>query len=208
MKIYILNKVLEFENDVDIIEEIFEEVNNIISISNYTLSHLEIDGNEVYNNFYSYFLKNIDTIEEVKVVTKNIKDITKEILLSNIEYLEEAIFEVEILSNEFYKEPSKKTWSELVKLLEGIRWLMDTFYIVDTSDELQYIVTSYETWNLYAKDIYSLKDVMEGIGGIFENDDIAFLPEILSDEILPLFKDMKDKLDILVDRKIDMSKLN
>ncbi|MCR2044749.1 hypothetical protein [Anaerosalibacter massiliensis] len=208
MKIYILNKVLEFDNNLESIDDIFEKVKDIISTSNYILSHFEVDGDEVHDDFYDYFSQNIKNIEEVKVITKNIKDMTRDILISNIEYLGEAVLEVELLANEFYKEPNKESWSELVKLLESVRWLVDTFYVIDMSDELRYIVTSYEKWNLYAKDIYYLKDIMEGFGEVFKTDDIAFLPEILSDEILPLFKDMKDKLDTLVDREIDKSKLN
>lgn len=208
MKIYILNKVLEFENDAESIEDILEEVQNIITTSNYILSHFEVDGDEVHDDFHDYFSQNIGSIKKVKVVTKTMKDIIEDILISNVEYLEEAIFEVEVLANDFYREPTRDSWGELVKLLESIRWLMDTFNLVDVNDELRYIVTSYETWNLYAKDIYILKDIMESFGETFGGDDIVFVPEILSDEIVPLFKDMKDKLDVLVDREVDNNKLN
>ena len=41
MKIYVLDKVLEYPNSVDEINNIFSEIDDIISKSRYTFSHLE-----------------------------------------------------------------------------------------------------------------------------------------------------------------------
>ena len=44
MKIHILDKVLEYENHIDILDTMFDEVNNIVSGTSLIFSHLIIDG--------------------------------------------------------------------------------------------------------------------------------------------------------------------
>lgn len=71
MKIYILDKVLEYNNDKSIIEPMFQEIDNILEKSNYFFSHLVIDKLEIYEDYHDYFLDNIRNIREVKVISKH-----------------------------------------------------------------------------------------------------------------------------------------
>lgn len=208
MKIYVLNKVLEYENNKESINIILEKLKKIVEKSNCVLSHLEIDGQDVYDDFYKYFSNNIDDIKEVKVVTKTIRDLEKGMLQEVGEYFEEIIPEVEELSYEFFKGPTRKTFIKLIELFEKIKWIIDIFDLIDSSDEIEYIVDSYEVWNLYARDIYSLQEIVEDFRGVFAEDELIFIPEILCDEIVPLFRDMKDKLDLLVYKKENEGMLN
>lgn len=205
MKIYVLDKVLEYPNSEDEINHIFNEIDEIISKSKYAFSHLEIDGYTVYEDFQNYFLDNISNIEEVKVIVKTFKGFIEEILNTTAEYFENAILEIEILSDEFYKTPTGESWSKLSDLIQGIKWIMDSFVIIDQSDEIKEIVKSYETWNLYAKDIYSLRELLDEFEEILENEDLVSTADILSYEIAPLFNGMLDKLNVLVDREVDTS---
>lgn len=208
MKIYVLNKVLEYENNKESINIILEKLKKIVEKSNCVLSHLEIDGQDVYDDFYKYFSNNIDDIKEVKVVTKTIRDLEKGMLQEVGEYFEEIIPEVEELSYEFFKGPTRETFIKLIELFEKIKWIIDIFDLIDSSDEIEYIIDSYEVWNLYARDIYSLQEIVEDFRGVFAEDELIFIPEILCDEIVPLFRDMKDKLDLLVYKKENEGMLN
>lgn len=204
MKIHILDKILEYENHIDILDDTFKQINEMVTSSNLVFSHLIIDGVEIYDDYYDYFLDNIRNIEEVKVVTKTIKELSQEIILSTIDYLERAIPEIEILSNEFYKTPSKESWNKLVDLVEGIKWIMDTFVAIDSNPELKNIVNSYEGWNLYAKDMYSLQELMMDFEEILENSDYISTADILFYEISPLFKEMKEKLEKLILEEVEI----
>lgn len=208
MKIYVLNKVLEYENNKESINIILEKLKKIVEKSNCVLSHLEIDGQDVYDDFYKYFSNNIYDIKEVKVVTKTIRDLEKGMLQEVGEYFEEIIPEVEELSYEFFKGPTRETFIKLIELFEKIKWIIDIFDLIDSSDEIEYIIDSYEVWNLYARDIYSLQEIVEDFRGVFAEDELIFIPEILCDEIVPLFRDMKDKLDLLVYKKENEGMLN
>ncbi len=208
MKIYVLGRVLEYENDVETIDIVLEELKKIIEKSNCILSYLEIDGQNIYDNFQHYLKNNIETIEEVKVVVKTIIDVEKEMLQEVEEYFEKAIPEIEMLSYEFFKGPTEKDFIKLAKLLKRIRWIIDVFELIDSNYELRYIVSSYEIWNFYAKDIFFLQEIIEKIKRIFDEDELDSIPEILHNAIIPLFNDMQHKLDILICRKVDESELN
>lgn len=208
MKIYVLDKVLEYENSENAIDDMFNEIDNIISESNYTFSHLEIDGVEIYADFYDYFLDNIRNIQEVKVIAKTFKEFSREILNTTASYLENVIPEIQILSDEFYKSPTEESWGKLADLIEGIKWIMDTFVIVDKSGEVENIVKDYETWNLYVKDIYSLRELLGEFEEILQNEDLVSTADILSYEVGSLFEEMLDKLNGLVDREPNSSDFN
>lgn len=198
MKIYILNKTLEYENNRKAIDNISKDIEDIISKSEYIFSHLVIDGDDVYGDFNNYFLDNIKSIQEVKVVTKTVKELAQDILLSTIDYIERAIPEIEILSNEFYKTPKKETWNKLAQLIEGMNWIIESFTMIDVNRELKSIVSSYEEWNMYAKDIHELGELIGEFKEILENQDFISVADILFYEIAPLFNEMKEKLEDLV----------
>ena len=204
MKIHILDKVLEYENHIDILDTMFDEVNNIVSGTSLIFSHLIIDGVIVYDDYYDYLLDNIRNIEEVIIIVKTAKKISEEVLLSTIDYLDRSIPEIEMLSNEFYKTPSKESWQKLMDLIEGIKWIMDTFVSIDSNGELKNIVNSYEEWNLYAKDVYSLQELMMDFEEILRNNDFISTGDILSYEIVPLFKEMKKKLEKLFLEEVEI----
>ncbi|CCQ94652.1 conserved hypothetical protein [[Clostridium] ultunense Esp] len=208
MIICVLDKTLEYENNKDILDTMFNEINDIVSDTNLIFSHLIIDGLEVYNDYYDYFLDNIRNIEEVTVVTKTVKKMSEEILLSTVDYLERAIPEIEILSNEFYKTPSRESWKKLMDLIEGIKWIMDTFAAIDYNEQLKNIVNSYEEWNIYAKDIYELNELIIEFEEILENSDFVSTADILSYEIIPLFNNMKEKLLKLISEEVEINDID
>lgn len=203
MKLYILNQVLEYENNKDNIDNIFDKINKTTTNSNLILNHLIVDGYELYGDFYDYFLDNIKYIEEIKVITKTIVETAHEIILSTIDYIENSTPQIEILSDEFYKTPSKDSWNKLIDLLGGIKWIIDGFVSIDSNQQLKNIVNSYEQWNLYAQDIYSLKELIEEFEEILENNDLVSIADILSYEIVPIFEDMKEKLEKIIGEKVE-----
>lgn len=198
MKVYILNKVLEFKNDDKEIGNIFNNINKTISDSNRILSHLDIDGNQIYENYYEYFLDNIDSIEEVTVITITAIELAQDTLSSTVGYLNRAIPEIEKLSNEFYKTPEQESWNRLADLFGGITWIVDTFSTIDNDYDIDKVVVDYKTWNLYAQQIYNLKELLVEFEELLNNQDYVSIADILSYEIVPLFKDMLDKLILLV----------
>ncbi|WP_026894442.1 hypothetical protein [Clostridiisalibacter paucivorans] len=208
MEIYILNRVLKYENDKKIIDDMFSKINEIISKSSYTFSHFEVNGHKVYEDFNNYFFDNIKKIEEVKVIVKTFKQFAQDIFKTTYDYLDNAIRELDILSNEFYKYPGKESWRKLAYALDGISWIMDTYMLIDKSTELKTVVESYETWNLYKEDINSLIELLREFEYIIESKDFVSIADILSYEIIPIFEHMKDKICIISVEEVLSSDIN
>lgn len=203
MKIHIADEVLEYENDRGNIAKIFDEINIRLSSSSLILSHLIIDGYELYSDFYDYILENVKYIEEIQVVTRTSAEMAQEIMLSKIDYIERARPQIGVLSDEFYKTPSKDSWNKLIDLLGGIRWIIDAFTSIDLNPQLKNIVGNYEQWNLYAQDVLSLGGLVEEFEEVLENNDLVSVADILSYEIVPIFGDMKEKLEKLMEEKVE-----
>ena len=208
MKIYFLDKVLECKSDIKSIIDILKYVEQLALKSNYVISHLEVDGEEVYDDFHRYFSNNLEDIKNVKVITKNPRELARDLIVCISETIEELLPNIEVLANDFRKDATRRSWENLVNTFKSIKWILDAFTTLDSDIELVFIVTDYEKWNCFAKDTYNLREIMVEFQEILLSDDHDYISEILSDEIFPLLKDMKDKLDTLVDRKVDLNKLN
>lgn len=208
MKVHILDKTLEYENNIDTIDTIFDEINNIVKNSSKILSYLIVDSIEVYEDFYDYFLDNIKAIEEVKVIALTYEELVNDILISAIKYIRKAQENIEELSNSFYKSPDKESWEDLSDLLGGVSWIINTFASIDKDPRLKEIVLSYESWNLYAQEVFSLQDLLGDFEESLVNNDNVTIADILLYEILPIFEEMEQKLFKLVKTEENLNDLN
>lgn len=200
MKIHILDKVLEYNNDKSVIDGMLQKIDSILEKSEFFFSHLVVDNVDVYEDYRGYFLDNISYISEVKVVAKTLKELTENIMLTTIDYLNRAIPEIAKLSDEFYKTPTQDSYSMFSDFLEGVTWIIDTTNAIDTNTRIKDIVFNYEEWNLYVKDVYSLQEQLVQLEEAIRNEDTVSMADILSYEITPLFKSMKKRLENLVSK--------
>jgi hypothetical protein len=208
LKIYIENQVLQYENDRDEIDKTFNEIDNIISQSSKILSHMIIDEYEIYENFYDYFLDNIRVIEKVEVIALTYKELIDDILISTLSYLERTPDIIDNLADKFYKNPEIDTWNEFNNLIGGISWIINTFYSIDENRQLKDIVSNYEDWNIYAKELFSLQEILPELEGALSNGDNVTIADILSYEITSIFREMADKLSSLVKTEVNLYDLN
>ena len=208
LKIYIENQILEFENNTKVIDNVFNEIDKIVNKSSKILSHMVIDDFEVYQDFFDYFLDNIRVIEEVKVITLTYKELVHDILISTIEYIRKVPEKIEELAYKFYKNPGKESWNDLNDLLGGITWIINTFSSIDQDKRLKDVVSSYESWNLYAKEIFSLQEILLDFEGALSSGDNITIADMLLYEILPIFKEMGERLLELVKMEGKLDDLN
>ncbi|NLY45192.1 MAG: hypothetical protein GX053_04285 [Tissierella sp.] len=208
MKIYIENQILEFNNDKNEIDKILNEIEKEITKSSKVLNSLVIDDHEIFSDYYDYFLDNIKVIEKVEVVLLTYKDLVNETLISTKKYLDRTEQPIENLANNFYKSPSVKAWKDLNDLLEGISWLIGTYSTIDNDRNLNNVIGSYESWNLYSKEIISLNDILVDLEDALSNQDNVAIGDMLSYEIKPMFNTMADKISELVDAKENLNDLN
>lgn len=208
MKIYILDKVLEFENNKIFLDNIFDEIEDILSEASEIIDYIVVDNVKIYEDFYNYFFDKINEIEKVEIVTVTYKKLINDILGSTLDYLEKGLPIISNLGNNFYNTPTKESWKDLNDLLGAISWMMNTFSLVDQNPKIKDIVLNYENWNLYAKEVFLLKELLTDFEDALMNEDILTIGDILLYEILPIFNRMINILLTLVDNREALSELN
>lgn len=208
MKIYIGNQILEFDNDKNEIEKILSDIGTEVIKTTKVLNSLVIDGYEIYSDYYDYFLDNINAIEKVEVVLYTHKELVHETLNSTLDYLRRTPDLIDNLANSFYKNPDRKSWNDLNDLFEGISWLINTFSSIDKDKNLNDIVSNYESWNLYSKEIISLSEIIPDFEDALSNQDNVTIADILSYEIQPKFNTIAERLSELVGSKETLNDFN
>jgi len=208
MKIYIENQILEFDNDKNELDKIFNRIEEEVTKTSKVFNSLIIDDNEIFNDYYDYFLDNINSIENVEVVLLTYKELANETLTSTLDYIKRTPELIENLANSFYKNPNRKSWSELNDLLEGISWIISTFSSIDNDRNLNSIVSNHESWNLYSKEIILLSEIIPDFEDVLSSQDNVAIADILSYEIQPKFSTMAEKLSQLVSTKENNDDLN
>lgn len=194
MKIYIEDEILEFDNDKDEIDNILNVVYEKIEETRKILNFMKIDDVEIYADYSNYFLDNIRNIKKIEVYLNTYKELVADILISTLDYLQKAPSIIESLSDKFYKTPDASAWNDLTDLLGGISFILNTFKNIDGDKRLKDVVANYEEWNLYAKEVYSLKEILTDFEEALSNQDNITIGDILSYEIVPIFNSMKERL--------------
>lgn len=208
MKIYIEDQVLEYANNKEEMTKILETIDIIITKHGKIINYMIIDGIEVFESYYDYFQNNIKSIEKIHVISHTYQDLVDEILKSTWEYIERAPAGIESLANNFYKNPHGKDWEDLDDFLGGLSWIISTSLTIDQDSKLKDTVSSYETWNTYAKEVISLGEVLPDFEEALFSKDNILIADILSYEILPILNSMAQKLLKLVNVEGSLDDLN
>lgn len=198
MKIIYNKKIVEYENNKNKINDIFKMINDQLEADQLSLLHLVIDGLVVKENYYDYFLKNIETIQRVEIVAEDLGTLVKETLRSTSEYLANAVFQTKPLADAFYQIPKQETWSNLADLLEGIGWLFETIENIDKIKNLNQMLNNYESWNCYVIAMRELITVMPELEDAMNHKDQVLIGDLLYYEVFPVFEKAQQNLNNLV----------
>ena len=203
MDICILDKVLNFKNDPEIIEQIFDSINEEIQKEELQFSHLIIDGEEIYENFDSYIIGNIENIVKIEVVAISLAQMVKESIITTEQYAKNAIPIISKLSEEFYQKPKESTWSQLTDLFEGIQWIIQSITQINTIENSRDIVSNYEVWSEYVQEMSKLNNIVSELESAILNNDNILIGDMLMYEIIPVFENMVEKLGLLISEAVD-----
>lgn len=194
MKIYIEQEIIELDNNRYEIDSILNIIDKKVKESHKVFNFIKIDEVEIYNDYREYFLDNIRNIEKVEVFLVTYKELVRDILISTYDYINRTPDIIESLSDRFYKTPDRDAWSSLNDLLGGISFILNSFNSIDGDRRLKDVIENYEIWNLYAKEVYSLKEILPDFEEALSIEDNITIGDILSYEIVPIFNNIKDKL--------------
>ena len=208
MVIKIMDTDKVFENKDSEISKVFDYINSNLENKNVFLKSLEIDGIEIYEDYYEYFIENINFIEEVKVNFQILSELVRDTLHSSYEYIERAVPLIEALSNSFRKGPTEKSWNELENLFSGIEWILESYSNIDRYKNLNELISNYYIWNEYVMEIEKLRLTLPVFFDAVKNQDSVLISDILMYEINPIFQDMNEKLKEMNNKGVNIKDVN
>lgn len=195
MKLLLLNETYTYNNDKESLEKMFSDIMDKINGSNYHFSHLVIDGEEIYENYGEYILERLNDVKTVEVVTKTVKELIMDTLLSTESYLKRAIPEVQILADEFYQNPTHQTWEKLQQLIEGVQWIAQMILTIDQLEE------KLSNWDDYLTNLATLQNELPNLLEAMENQDALLIGDIIQYEFLPIFESLQKIVTETIDNE-------
>lgn len=172
------------------------------------MKSLEIDGIEIYEDYYEYFIDNINFIDEVKVNVQNLSELVNDVIYSSYSYTERATPLIEKLSTSFRKGPTEGSWNELDNLFSGIEWILESYSNIDKYSNLNELISNYYIWNEYVVEIEKIRITLPDFLDAVKNKDSVLISDILIYEINPIFQAMNEKLKEMNNKDVNIKDVN
>ncbi|MEX2459811.1 MAG: hypothetical protein WD469_00690 [Paenibacillaceae bacterium] len=205
MKLILLNQTYQYPNELNSIETCLSHINQLLSESEFVLSHLEVDKVKVYEDHNDYITNRISDIKLIEVIVVTFRQLLDETIVELGKYLSRSIPEMKSLSEEFYNGPSKETWVKLNQLLEGLQWILQAIQpIYMIRDNKQIYVNSMEYSIIAAELTEQFKDLESALS----HSDIVLTGDLLKYEIVQLLVKLADTIQNTIDNEVVRNDLN
>ncbi|AUI37185.1 hypothetical protein GK107_15340 [Geobacillus thermoleovorans] len=192
MQLNIFGQTFEYRNDRSELEAMFQKIFSMIDEVDRQLSHLVIDGVEVYDDFETYVEERIDSIRTIDVVAVTIEEYIRDVFQTMHLYLTRALPEIERIIDEFYQTPSEHTWIRFEQMLEGIQWI----------DQALYWLTEHPKHSLdrqaLARIRETLAEQLRQLLQAVEAGDTILIADLIQYEVKPLWKDIMEHVKVHV----------
>jgi len=196
MRIELLNNTFELENNKESVDKLFERINDILAGGQYAFDFMQIDGNQVYENHYEYLIDNLADIKEIKASIISVDEIIRNILVSTVQYVEGAVPEIGILSDEFYRGAEQGTWGKLQQLIEGIEWINSSAEVIAISNRNSGKIFE------YVKAASEMKSKLLELEEAIKNSDMVLIGDLLSYEAIPMLESIKDTANDIINSEV------
>lgn len=205
MQLFLFDQTIHYTNEISAIDECFEKINQAVFESDYVLSHLEIDGVEVYEDYHEYLTNHITSVKEIVVKVKTYQQILNVVVLDLKSYLDRAIPETKQLADDFYKSPDKDAWTKLTQLLEGLQWIMqalEPLYTVRGND------LPYPNSLVLSAISTELTEQFHELEMALKNTDLVLVGDLLKYEVVDRLGKLSSELQITIDNGVVPRDLN
>jgi hypothetical protein len=188
MKVYFSNNKKQYENTNESVTQIVEDINSYMdSTDNIVLSHLNVDGVDVYENHYQILLDKLNTIDEIKLVVKTKQEVVVELQESLNEYLDRALPVMEKLANQFYQGESAETWDTFVDLTDGLQWINSAVMTLTH-------YSAEETASYYKSISDKLESILKELAEVLEIKDTVTIGDMIQYEIMEILTELKQNV--------------
>lgn len=198
MFIHISNEIIKIDNEQTGAEEILVIINTILTQRGVVLGYLIINGKPIYKDFHNCFAEYAETIDNIEIVIDPLKPLINDNLSTVYQYLTNAIPQVSILADEFYRQPNENTWMKLIDLFEGIQWIIESVIKIGKIEDIDNSVLDYGVWNQYVQSVGELSEMIKELEPSMVNKDYVLIGDLLIYEIIPVFQKIYGTIGLLV----------
>ncbi|AMV12278.1 hypothetical protein GT3570_15285 [Geobacillus thermoleovorans] len=192
MQLNIFGQTFEYRNDRSELEAMLQKIFSMVAEADRQLSHLVIDGVEVYDEMEAYIEERIDSIRTIDVVAVTIEEYIRDVFQTMHSYLTRALPEIERIIDEFYQTPSEHTWIRFEQMLEGIQWIDQALYwLAEHSYDQMDRQTLVHIRETLAEQLRQLLQAVEA-------GDTILIADLIQYEVKPLWKDIMEHVKVNV----------
>src|SRR5690606_4371313 len=178
MKLLFQYQEIQFEKSLTV-EKVMEKVKQLLG-DKYYFSHFIANGVEMYEDLEQYLEINLYSIQELRIISKTVREFVNDLLLTAEDYLVRAIPEISLLTHDFYQNPTSESWNKFTQLLDGIQWLIQMTQSINSVHEKP------GKWMTYLKRVKLLENELKVLGEAVGNNDNILIADLLLYEILPI----------------------
>ncbi|HZG87393.1 hypothetical protein [Paenibacillus sp.] len=181
MQVLMLDDRYEVRTE-DALSELFEILDRKMKEADLLISHMTVDGVEIYDDHYDVLASKLNSIKEVIVEVRTRGQLIEDMIHSSEEYIQRALPEVKDLADAFYRN-DMAGWAKLEQLFEGMQWLTQLSEALrevssgggPTSGDMHQLLSDFQPqW----------KEMVEAV----EQGDKALVGDLLTYEVVPLLE--------------------
>ncbi|MGG4406343.1 hypothetical protein ABEP13_11085 [Geobacillus stearothermophilus] len=192
MQLNIFGQTFEYRNDRSELEGMWQNIFSMLAEEDRQLSHLVVDGVEVYDEMEAYIEERIDSIRTIDVVAVTMQEYIRDVFQTMHSYLTRALPEIERIIDEFYQTPSEHTWIRFEQMLEGIQWIDQALYWL--AEHPKYLFDPQAFAHIRETLAEQLRQLLEAV----EAGDAILIADLIQYEVKPLWKDIIEQVNVNV----------
>jgi hypothetical protein len=204
LKVYMQNQELEINNEQSDVDSLFNQINATLEKSGLYLSHMSIDGIEVYDDYYEYILDKLDEVKIIHIEMITLRTWIDNMMVSMKDYVDRIVPETSILSDQFYQNRTT-AWEDFVKLMEGLQWITSTLNVIDSLSKEQ---SYYANWNDFLQLFTSIQQELKDLEDAVHNKDTVLIGDILEYEVKPLLENLQKSINNTIGNGVKRHDLN
>ncbi|MCD9022310.1 hypothetical protein [Cohnella silvisoli] len=123
MRLEVLNEVQEFTNNDQGLQEMLYYMEKRISAANLRISHLHVDGIDIYDPFLSSLTARIDTIRNIQVVSCTLEELITHTLTDGLDFIVQLQQLATEISVQFYAGSQTVDWDKFNNIVNRMELL-------------------------------------------------------------------------------------
>lgn len=206
MQVKLLDEIFEYPNTLEAISQCLELIERRLSENaTYVLSHVRIDGEEIYDDYQEHMHQRIQDIGVVEVKIVPFKKLLDETIINLRNYLQRALPVAAQVADSFYMSAGNASWSGLADLLDGLQWIMQVIPSICTTNNG---ANSYANAAHYEEILYHFIKQITELETSFQSNDTILMGDLLRYEIVELMKKLLDEVQFTIDNEVVPDGLN